>query len=278
MAKGKITWWKAVVASMLFMAAIYTVAYYHKSITRYSYKVYRLYKRYHHKPAKDSFLAIDFPSGYGIHGIDISHYQEDINWDNLRTRTSDGDTIAFSFVFMKATQGPWAEDPSFAGNWEDAHEHHIFCGAYHYFLPDKDAKKQAENFISSVTLHQGDLPPVIDIEDTRGRSKQEIVDGVKMMAAMLETKYGTKPIIYSNISFIEDYLSDDFPDYYFWVAHFYEPDLDIEEDVHWLFWQHSDKAMLLGYDQHIDVNVFNGNMIELRNILVQDGPRIRSAP
>jgi GH25 family lysozyme M1 (1,4-beta-N-acetylmuramidase) len=57
--------------------------------------------------------------------------------------------------------------PSFAGNWEDAHEHHIFCGAYHYFLPDKDAKKQAENFISSVTLHQGDLPPVIDIEDTR---------------------------------------------------------------------------------------------------------------
>ena len=278
MAKKNIKWWKTVVASLLFVAGIYAAFYYHKPLTRYGYKVYRVYRRYRRKPPQDNFEAIDFPMGYGIHGIDISRYQVDFNWDNLRTRTPEGDTIHFTFVFMKATQGLWAEDPSFAGNWEDAHDKHVFCGAYHYFLPDKDAKKQAENFISSVKLHEGDLPPVIDIEDTRGKSKQEIVTGVKTMAQLLEIKYGTKPIIYSNISFIEDYLSDDFPDYYFWVAHFYEDDLQISDEIHWLFWQHSDKAMLLGYDQHVDVNVFNGNIIELRNILVQEGPRIRTNP
>ncbi len=257
------------------MAAAYGGMYYHKPLNRYCYKVYRLCRRHLHKVPKDDFQAIDFPSGYSIHGIDISHYQEDFNWDNLRTKTADGDTVDFTFVFMKATQGPWAEDAAFAGNWEDAHDRHIVCGAYHYFLPDKDASKQAENFISSVNLHVGDLPPVIDIEDTRGKSKQEIVSGVKTMSRLLEIKYGVKPIIYSNISFIEDYLSDDFPDHYFWVAHFYEDEMNISDEIHWLFWQHNDKAMMLGYDQHVDVNVFNGNMIELRSLLLQSNPPVR---
>ena len=83
---------------------------------------------------------------------------------------------------------------------------------------------------------------------------------------------------YSNISFIEDYLSDDFPDYYFWVAHYYQDDLNISSEINWLFWQHNDHAMLFGYDQGVDVNVFNGNIIEFRSILVQSGPRIRSNP
>ena len=278
MAKKKKNWWKAVLASLLFVVVISFLFYHHKQLTRYYFKAYRLYKRAHHNAYTQSLETISFPEGYNIHGIDVSHYQEDINWDNLRTLASEGDTINFTFAFMKATQGLWLEDPAFEGNWEDAHDHHISCGAYHYFLPDKDAKRQAENFINSVKLQTGDLPPVIDIEETRGKSKQEVVDGVKIMAKILEDKYGTKPIIYSNISFIEDYLSDDFADYYFWVAHYYQDDLNISEEIHWLFWQHNDLAMLFGYDQKVDVNVFNGNIMEFRSILVQSGQRIRSNP
>jgi len=273
MAGKKIQWWKAIVATLLFVALIYTVFYHHKQITRYYFKAYRLYKRGLHKPAPDSLKTIPFPEAYNIHGIDVSHYQEDINWDNLKTISTDGDTVCFTFAFMKATEGPWREDRAFAGNWEDAHDHHIICGAYHYFLPDKDAKKQAENYISSVNLQAGDLPPVIDIEETRGKSKAEVVAAVKTMANILEARYGAKPIIYSNISFIEDYLSDDFPDYYFWVAHYYEDELNISEEINWLFWQHNDRAMLFGYGQEVDVNVFNGNMIEFRNILLQSAPK-----
>ena len=278
MAKKKFKWWKAIVSSLLFVVMISTVFYYHKQITRYYFKAYRLYKRGFHRPLSGPFASISFPEGYNIHGIDISHYQEDINWSDLRTTSVEGDTISFTFAFMKATEGTWKEDRNFEENWEDAHTYHITCGAYHYFLADQDARKQAENYISSVNLQTGDLPPVIDIEDTRGRSKQEIVDGIKTMASLLETRYGTKPIIYSNISFIEDYLSDDFPDYYFWVAHYYQDDLNISSEINWLFWQHNDHAMLFGYDQSVDVNVFNGNIIEFRNILIQSGPRIRSNP
>ena len=276
MAKRRIKWWRAIAATMLFVAVVSAGFYYHKQITRYYFKAYRLYKRSHHHSAKGKLESVPFPDSYDIHGIDISHYQEYVNWDNLRTISTQGDTINFTFVFMKATQGTWKEDVTFDGNWEDAHDHQLFCGAYHYFMPDQDAKRQAQNYISTVTLKRGDLPPVIDIEDARGKSKQEIVDGVKTMAQLLELRYGIKPIIYSNIAFIEDYLSDDFPDYYFWVAHYYQDDLNISEEIHWLFWQHNDRAMLFGNDQRIDVNVFNGDIIELRNILVQGGPRIKS--
>jgi lysozyme len=276
MAKKKNKWLKGLVATLLFVGLVSTAFYHHKQITRYYYKAYRLMKRAFHKPSESSFASIPYPDGYNIHGIDISHYQDDINWDNLRTISTQGDTISFSFAFMKATQGPWSEDPAFQSNWEDAHDRHISCGAYHYFLPDKDARKQALNFMSSVALQAGDLPPVIDIEETRGRSKQEIVNSVKIMADMLEARYGAKPIIYSNISFIEDYLSDDFTDYYFWVAHYYQDELNISQETNWLFWQHNDRAVLFGDDQKIDVNVFNGNMIEFRSILLQGVPVIRS--
>jgi lysozyme len=278
MAGRKFKWWKAVGASLLFVVVISTAFYHHKQITRYYYKAYRLYKRGFHRPAGGPFASISYPEGYNIHGIDISHYQEYINWAKLKTISTEGDTISFRFAYMKATEGTWKEDRAFDENWEDAHAHHVICGAYHYFLPGQDAKKQADNYISSVTLQTGDLPPVIDIEDTRGRSKQEIVDGVKTMAKILEAKYGAKPIIYSNISFIEDYLSDDFPDYYFWVAHYYQEDLNISPEINWLFWQHNDKGRLFGADQNVDVDVFNGNMIEFRNILVQTGGRINPAP
>ena len=140
-------WWRALTASLLFVAVVFTVFYYHKQVTRYYYKAYRFYKRYNHKPTSGPPQAVPFPENYNIHGLDISRYQEYINWDNLRTLSNQGDTISFSFVFMKATQGTWREDPTFDGNWDDAHTHHLFCGAYHYYMADQDARRQADNYI-----------------------------------------------------------------------------------------------------------------------------------
>ena len=92
MAKKKIKWWKAIAATLLFVVAIYSVFYYHKQITRYYFKAYRLYKRTHRKAPTKSFESVPFPEAYNIHGIDISHYQEDINWDRLQTSSTEPGT------------------------------------------------------------------------------------------------------------------------------------------------------------------------------------------
>ena len=107
------------------------------------------------------------------------------------------------------------------------------------------------------------------MEETGGKSKAELVKRVKIFIAEIEKHYKVKPILYSNISFIEDYLADDFTNYKFWIAHYYEDELLVEESIHWLFWQHSDRAGIFGCSAPVDVNVFNGDKNDFRKILLK---------
>ena len=216
-----------------------------------------------------TFDKSDFPDGYSIHGIDLSRYQQEVNWDQLHAINGNGDTFRFRFAFIKATEGILMEDMMFDDHWHKAKKHKVIRGAYHYYLPNRNPKLQATNFITSVRLGQGDLPPVVDIEETKGKSKSEIVKGLKEFLASLESHYKVKPIIYSNISFIEQYLAEDLEDYPFWVAHYYRPKLIIDKNINWLFWQHSDCASLQGCRSPVDANVFNGSLEDLNAILIQ---------
>jgi lysozyme len=253
---------------LIFIALLAAGLYYHKEVIRYSYKAYRLY-RHIVNPTVARRGVIDYPLGYSVHGVDVSRWQEEIDWSELKARTRDGDTLNFQFAFIKATQGTWMEDPMFMDNWKAARKNGIIRGAYHYFIPGSDARKQARNFISSVDLEKGDLPPVVDVEETRGKTRQYLVAQLKIFVVELEKKYGVKPLIYSNINFIENYLANDFEEYHFWVAHYYRDELLVDENIKWLFWQHSDKAGMLGCDYYVDVNVFNGSAKQLKKILLQ---------
>ncbi|MFN8297909.1 MAG: GH25 family lysozyme [Chitinophagales bacterium] len=228
----------------------------------------RAYRYVAHRYYKTHFSPTDFPQAYAVHGIDISHYQDVLDWNKLIAVNTEGDTIQFRFVFIKATQGLWLEDDLFDEYWEEARDHNMVRGAYHYFLPDRNPRIQAKNFISSVKLEKGDLPPVVDIEETRGKTAAEIDTALRQFLTIVEQHYGVKPIIYSNINFIEDYLQDQFADYPFWIAHYYRDELTADENINWVFWQHSDKADLLGINGKTDANVFNGGEEAFRKLLI----------
>jgi lysozyme len=229
----------------------------------------RAYRFVTHHYYKTNFKPSDFPGGFEVHGIDVSHFQDVIDWKNLKATTTYGDTIHFDFVYIKATQGLIAEDEMFDENWEDAHDRHIVRGAYHYFLPDRSPEIQAQNFILNVRLKPGDLPPAVDIEEVKGKSKEEIVSALKIFIQKIEEHYGVKPVIYSNLNFIEDYLSDDFGNYSFWISHFYEKEPDVDENIRWVFWQHSNKADLLGINGNVDADVFNGSRQAFDSLLIK---------
>ncbi len=241
---------------------------YHKEVIRYGYKAGRWYSHLAHRGQYKKGI-IDYPYGYAVHGVDVSRWQDEINWSELKSKTASGDTMHYSFAFIKATEGIWLEDPMFKDNWKEAAGNGIIRGAYHYFNPASDARLQAKNFISSVNLKKGDLPPVVDIEETNGKSKSEIIRRLKAFNLEIEKHYGVKPVIYSNINFIENYLSDDFPGYSFWVAHYYEEELVVEKSLKWVFWQHNDRASVFGCNYPVDVNVFNGSRSELRSMLMK---------
>jgi lysozyme len=212
-------------------------------------------------------FGIRIPKGYELHGIDVSHYQGTIDWtylDNLTDKNKK--RVKISFAFVKATEGRSIQDPMFKSNWENIRKTDIIRGAYHYFVPTRNALEQARNFIRNVELVDGDLPPVLDIEKLGNPGAAKLRENVKIWLNEVEKHYGMKPIIYSYIDFYEKYLivDEDLRKYPFWVAHYDRKKIEFQES--WLFWQHSDKGRIPGTDAKVDFNVFNGNMDKLKSL------------
>lgn len=250
-------------------AFIALLFHFHKSILRIAYMAYQEYY-WRNYPDQGSPGRVDAPGRYSVHGIDVSRWQAKVNWNRLTSLDRRGDTIRMSFAFIKATEGIMWEDPLFDENWKNAKKAEVVCGAYHYFKPNSSAALQAKNFISSVKLKTGDLPPVVDVEEAGRKSKKELVATLKIYVNAIEKEYRCRPIIYSNVRFIDTYLADDFSDYPFWIAHYYTAKPKLTANVNWVFWQYHDRAKIAGCRQHVDVNVFNGTPDEFDAMLIRN--------
>lgn len=208
--------------------------------------------------------GICMPAGYQVHGIDISHYQGDVNWNRLE-QTRQGQ-FPINFIFMKATEGGDYADDKFVANFDSAKVHGFIRGAYHFYNPQTDANKQADFFINTVKLEPGDLPPVLDIEK-KGRNVEKLQQGLKIWLQKVEEHYGVKPIIYASYKFKTRYLNDSiFDTYPYWIAHYYVDSVRYRGD--WKFWQHTDVGTLPGIEEKVDLNIFNGSTVDLQKILI----------
>lgn len=227
-----------------------------------------LFNWYFNRPSFVHYPAfgIPIPTNYAIHGIDVSRYQKNIGWQLVKEMQVDG--ISVNFVFIKATEGIGGVDEKFRHNWTQAGKKEITRGAYHFFVAGKSGRLQAENFIKTVRLKTGDMPPVLDIEQTYGTPKEILQQQIAEWINIVERKYGVKPIIYTNVSFYENYIAGKFDGYPLWVAHYLQRERP-RINRHWHFWQHSETGRVNGIDAFVDFNVFNGNSIEFENLLVK---------
>jgi len=175
--------------------------------------------------------------------------------------------VQLGFAFIKATQGIGNTDPQFGRNWKKAKKNGIVRGAYHFFIASKDGKMQAETFIDKVELETGDLPPVLDVEQLNGVNNDQLKRETKRWLETVENYYHVKPLIYTNVEFYNRYLGSEFDQYPLWVAHYYqshEPHIARE----WSFWQHNDEGRVNGIISKVDFNVFSGDSLAFRNILI----------
>ena len=210
--------------------------------------------------------GVCMPCNYEVHGIDISHYQGEIDWE-LLTHNREA-KFPIHFIFLKATEGGDHGDDTFTQNFGQARKYGFIRGAYHYFIPKTDAHKQADFFIRTVQLAKGDLPPVLDVETTGKQSPQELKAAVKTWLDRVEAHYGVKPILYTSYKFKKRYLSDSiFNAYPYWIAHHYVDSVRYEGK--WHFWQHTDVGTVPGIEEEVDLNVFNGTMEELLELTLK---------
>jgi lysozyme len=200
-----------------------------------------------------------------MHGIDVSRYQQRISWEAVGSMNVRG--IQLDFAFIKATEGASRTDPFFKRNWKKAKEARVVRGAYHFYIPWKTGRVQAEHFIKTVTLESGDLPPVLDVEQLSKSSVSNLQKGIKEWLQIVEEYYGVKPIIYTNADFYKRNLGKDFDDYPLWVAHYLQKHRPrISRD--WSFWQHSEQGRVNGILSKVDFNVFNGDSVQFSALLI----------
>lgn len=194
--------------------------------------------------------------GGQIMGVDVSSYQENVNFRELKRQ-------GVEFVYIKATEGSSHVDSSFKEKWKAAKDAEILSGAYHYFSYHSSGVTQAENFIKVVGGVEGRLIPAVDMELTveevyNPPEKEDVVRGLKAFLAVVEEEYGVKPLIYAQKDYWDKYLADDFDDYPRWARNvFYPVWVDAGDD--WAVWQYCDKGELTGYsgEKYIDLNVVN---------------------
>lgn len=207
-----------------------------------------------------------YPEGYSIHGIDISHHQGDIDWEKVSKAQINEEPI--SFIFIKATEGQDHLDSNFNDNFYEAREYGFLRGAYHYFKPNVNATLQARYFLKQVHLEEGDLPPVLDIEEKGSLSTKELQKAALTWLKAVEKKYGVPPILYTNYKFKKDYLNTpEFDRYPYWIAHYYVHKLTYKGK--WRFWQHTDCGKIDGIREKVDLNIYNGSMYDLKHLCIE---------
>jgi lysozyme len=231
-----------------------------------SFLIYKYVRVEESKFARYAAFEIDLPSNYEIHGIDVSRYQSFIHWPAVASMQVRN--VKIGFAFIKATEGVERVDRQFKRNWRKAEEVNMPKGAYHFFLANKSGKVQAENFIKTVKLKTGDLPPVLDIEKLYGVNPARMRKEIKEWLQVVEDHYDVKPIIYTSVSFYDDYLGDEFDEYPLWVAHYKERNRPRIKRK-WIFWQHNEEGRVNGILSKVDFNVFNGDSSDFENLLIR---------
>ncbi len=215
-------------------------------------------------------------------GIDISHWQNVIDWTQVATAGK-------RFAFMKASEGTTLADPTYSTNRAQARAVGLYVGAYHFARPDStpgDALAEADYFLAMSQLEAGDLVPVLDLEDTGGLSPAELQAWVQAYLGRIYERTGAHGMIYASPTFWQNAMGDTtwFATNGYgmvWVAHWTSGPAPIVPAANWgglgwTFWQYTSSGSVPGIGPRVDLDRFNG--LDLTPLLLTAGVIEPSGP
>ena len=210
----------------------------------------------------------------GVPGIDVSSYQGNVNWSSWYSKG-----IRWTYTNKYFSQ-------QYTGSYNVGMKH----GAYHFARPDTSTgKAQADYFVAHGGGWSADgktLPGALDIEDNYtgkgnrcwGNTPAENVNWVKSFLTEYKKKTGRDAVIYTNISFWKDCLSNSksfSANSPFWLAYWgsSRPSSSSYPGgwTYDTFWQYSGSGST-------DLDVFNGTASRLTVLATGDDTTTTTAP
>jgi lysozyme len=206
-----------------------------------------------------------------IKGMDISHYQPNVNWVNV---VKEG----FQFVFAKASDGNGTKALHFDTHRKNAETAGLPFGAYHFMrFGGLSAKQEAENFLKfSGPQRPGDLPWVVDVEWDgskkygSGHMDDAAANEAYELACRVRDLTKNRVIIYTSWPFFKGFQKPErFFEFLLWCPAYAKgisgPHVPAPWS-RWAFWQYDNKhpaARAITGDPDLDANWFGGTRAQL---------------
>lgn len=186
-------------------------------------------------------------------GIDVSHYQGWIDWDQVAGSTH------ISYVYIKATEGANFLDDTYARNLSEARRVGLSVGSYHFYRPNVSPQDQIRNLTANVKAETQDLVPIVDIE-TRGKvSEKRFIADLKEFVRLVERHYGKKPLLYSYQNFYNRHLAGHFSDYHWMIAKYQNSSPVLSDGKEYIMWQYTSTGSIPGIKGNVDRSKIMGS-------------------
>ena len=214
-------------------------------------------------------------------GIDVSHWQGDINWFEV-------DNAGYRFAFVKDTEGdhrlPQVIDAYCETNMIESRQAGMLMGAYHFAYPQfNDAEDEARFFVSVAGdyITEGYLRPVLDLEQGQELDTETLSTWVHEFMSIVESETGVSPLIYVTKSYAQFELNLSVNQYDLWIAD-WSCDTEAPPNVQdigmwatqgWDFWQYWEPDncglnAVPGINGGVDLDLFNGSESDLQNFVI----------
>lgn len=221
----------------------------------------------HHSYQKDQFLMNDddileyVVDGEVVSkkGIDVSRYQEEIDWEKVA-----GDGVEYAFIRLGirgATEGKLAIDVAYEKNMEGALANDIDVGVYFFTqaLNAQEAVEEAEFVLENLEDYEISYPIVLDVEEvtTKNPRTKELTkeDRTEACIAFCERvkEAGYTPMIYGNLkTFLLMLDMEKLEEYEKWFAYYRTP---LYFPYEFSVWQYTSTGKVDGISTDVDLNV-----------------------
>lgn len=209
-----------------------------------------------------------FAYNYLIYGIDVSSYQENINWSAVR-----GSNVDFAIIRTGTTnynQEVMRSDSYFVQNYSGAKENGIKVGAY-YFTSAFTREGMVQNAYDCINTLGGrslDYPVFIDIENDSKSTRQVSLGKTVLTDYLIDalnvlSSAGYMAGVYSSKSFLESYVDLNrirSLGFYVWMAQYPSGSYAVnpaeyDKSDRCSIWQYSDRGSVSGVNGNCDVDV-----------------------
>ena len=188
-----------------------------------------------------------------IKGIDVSSYQGNINWEQVKAS-------GIQFAILRSTLKNGKPDVKFIEYLKGCDDNKIDVSVYKYSyaLTEEQSIAEANTVISLLNGRKCKI--WLDLED-----KSQISLGkagiLKIANAFIKTceDKGYSVGIYCNLNWIKNYIDDSLKKYDLWIARYGKNNGQLEDEykpnVNETIWQYSSKGQVNGIQGNVDLNI-----------------------